>query len=356
MFSASVPETPTSSNANNTNTPNSTYDSNNNSARNIQTKLSLIKADLINSASANSATTSVSSSVSTSSASSAASSSSSTSNLNSCPSKNLHSIIESTINVSTHMASASDLLFGSTTNQQQAPVVKKQDSIDESISENNNNNNKSIDLADISIGINQLDVKSCDSYDDDNDVRVPSDSKLNTSDKNQTPTNNQNSNNHNTTTTNNNANNANIPPSDCSFKSRVLYESFRGKNSTLERPKNHHTRRSILTSTSSVGANSNVNTIFDEHHHNENRKNSNHSTSSQNENDLNKSVDSSRTLSQYRSNNSTEYKRNNSENGQSSNMNTPVSTNRTKTLLRKQLTINTDNSSLSAVLNENIYK
>ena len=40
-----------------------------------------------------------------------------------------------------------------------------------------------------------------------------------------------------------------VPP-DCSVKSRMLYESFRGKNATLERPK-RQVRRSLLNSNSS---------------------------------------------------------------------------------------------------------
>jgi hypothetical protein len=161
------------------------------------------------------------------------------------------------------------------------------------------------------------------------------------------------------------------PPSDCSLKSRVLFESFRGKNSTIERPKRQ--RKSILNSNSSDTGSGNGASISRSHRTSESssydesaqrkilKSNANEtellskafslleakeksdSTDSNNKptmNELNISIDNKLTA----------------QNIESLSLNTPVPSPRSKLMLKKQLTINSDRSALSAILNENVYK
>ena len=166
-----------------------------------------------------------------------------------------------------------------------------------------------------------------------------------------------------------NTNSATVPPSDCSIKSRALYESFRGKNSTLERPKRQ--RESILNSVSSEGGCSHAvssshrtsESSYDESLRAKTIKSSRDLTTSDSEL-LSKafSLLETRELNKDSQNSNKEEIHININNEQtiqkteSLSSNTPTPSPRPKLTLKKQLTINSDKSSLSSILNENLYK
>jgi hypothetical protein len=312
---------------------------------NIQSKLSIIKADLV------ARSMSVSSSSSSTSSSNSNTNSNANSNANSNhPNKGLQSIIESTI--TSQPQSATDLLFGIETNSLNSSLNEKQTKTTQQ------HNKKELDLNDIQIG---LDTKTSMP----NNSSSPISRELNDKIKD----------------LNFNKNAELAGPSDCSFKSRVLYESFRGKSSTIERPKRH--RQSILNSTSSyrtsestddtasfTNANTAAGTL---------KKTSLDSTvnkDSVNSNDtellskafslleakekknaaapatevININVNLDNDLSLMQNVNTNE------NNNSSSSANMPVASPRSKLMLKKQLTINSDKGALSAILNENLFK
>jgi hypothetical protein len=170
--------------------------------------------------------------------------------------------------------------------------------------------------------------------------------------------------------------NAVAQPSDCSLKSRVLYESFRGKNSTIERPK--RTRKSILNSNSSDGGSGNGTSITRSHatsesSYDESAKGKMHQKSSHKDSNTNETELLAKAFSLLESKDKSDLPSNSSkpnleeltislenklvaQNAESISSNTPVPSPRAKLMLKKQLTINTDRSALSAILNENVFK
>ena len=275
--------------------------------------------------------------------------------------KGLQSIIESTI--TNQAQSVTDLLFG---NETSSLNLSMKSNANEDMSKKNHIESE-LDLNDILIGVDrsnpQPNNKSTPNMKKKQSVPTgdESDEELKNLDGFKNPTG---------------------PPSDCSFKSRVLYESFRGKNSTIERPKRQ--RKSILNSTSSGGGmpgagtghrTSESTSSYDEAFH----KRPLTTTKSLNESN---SVDSELlskafSLLETANNNRNDGQRRDKEinlkidnddvNSNSSvkqlslktdsyASNTPVPSPRAKLMLKKQLTINSDNRSLSAVLNENLYK
>jgi trimeric autotransporter adhesin len=133
-------------------------------------------------------------------------------------------------------------------------------------------------------------------------------------------------------TSENKNNNNKQGPSDCSFKSRALYESFRGKPSTLERPR--------AKSRMNLGNLTNNDTLM-KRNRDTSKKTIAEFLAMEDEDDdlienrLEKSINSIQI---------------------DDNKLRKTSTGRVITPLKRQLTINTDKNSLSAILNENLFK
>ena len=301
---------------------NSTINSEN--STNVRSKLSLIKADLAN-------RSSLSSSSSTSS-NLAPGTSDSTAN-----SKALQSIIEST--VTTHAVSATDLLFGDNFSRTKSVSSENDDVIVKNkeikISLNNDEadlnsigsskassviklDGRDLDLNDISIGVDRIDITPPPQTDnDDNDeVYKEEGASQKMATLNLPP--------------------GATPPSDCSLKSRVLYESFRGKVSTLERPRRQ--RKSILNSSIANVASS---TSSYEDSMSQHKKSS--TTLTMNSNDSN-STSTHTADNEFLSNAISAIKQN---------QESSTSSSRT---LKKQLTINSDKYALSSIFNESLLK
>jgi len=165
------------------------------------------------------------------------------------------------------------------------------------------------------------------------------------------------------------------PPSDCSLKSRVLYESFRGKNSTIERPKRQ--RISILNSNSSDNGSGNGASVSRSHGTSESsydesaQRKAVKSNKEPNANDT-ELLSKAFSLLEAKDKNDSQSNKNAkpnmeelnislenkciAQNVESNSSNTPTPSPRSKLMLKKQLTINSDRSALSAILNENVYK
>lgn len=145
---------------------------------------------------------------------------------------------------------------------------------------------------------------------------------------------------------------ASVPP-DCSFKSRMLYESFRGKNATLERPK-RQVRRNILNSNSSYEDGTTATTR---------RKSSiTNSAGSNATSTATTDFNSSETkIANILYTNTAATLKNNSSSVpcnlkaiETTNPSPKISNSNPK--IKKQLTINSDRNSLSFAVNETIYK
>jgi hypothetical protein len=282
------------SDINNQDNNSSTSTTTTNNGKDTQSKLLLIKADLANanksaistpytSAASTATALSSSSSVSTSNSKNA-SSSNNISNSN----KGLHSIIEST--VTNYAASATDLLFGQSFCEKSTETPKKLDKqlslkseYDEpfghsTILEQNNqkslsNNDlpsfdvknglfnlngeviqeRGIDVNDLLEGMNQVDVSlasETSSVDRSLNQQQNADQSVSFNvgnDRNET------------SASKAAAAVVAIEAIDCSVKSKALYESFRGKVSTLERPKNTGRRSMIKSASSMTGCTSSSN-------------------------------------------------------------------------------------------------
>ena len=299
---------------------------------NVRSKLSLIKADLAN-------RSSLSSSSSTSSNLAPGTSDSTASN-----SKALQSIIEST--VTTHAVSATDLLFGDNFSRAKSASSENNDdalfakSKEIKIGLNNDEadlnsiggssskassviklDGRDLDLNDISLGVDRIDITPPPQTDNDDNDEVYKEEgagqKMAT--LNLPP--------------------GATPPSDCSLKSRVLYESFRGKVSTLERPRRQ--RKSILNSSIANVASSA--SSYEDAMSQQHKKSSTTLTMHSNES----SSTSTQADSEFLSNAIGAIK-------QSQETKTPKQ--EASRTLQKQLTINSDKYALSSVFNESLLK
>lgn len=252
----------------------------------------------------------------------------------------IKSAIETKI-ANSYAASASDLLF----NDNKQPSEER----------------KMKDMNDLSNGLNQIDLSFNTSNDEsgnrmDNSAKLVGDLSASLNEEKtidcKLTSHHENENAKLTATTS--------APPDCSFKSRVLYESFRGKNSTLERPK-RLARRSILNSnassedTASVGftsenrKNSTVSAPNPLHNFDESKGSHNNETKIANILYANAVSSNKNTRGSIRSV---------SDSTQLTSVSTPSKqpSISSKTKLKKQLTINSDRQSLSSIVSESVYK
>jgi hypothetical protein len=278
------------SDINNQDNNSSTSTTTTNNGKDTQSKLLLIKADLAN-ANKSALSTPYTSAASTATALSSSSSTSTSNNKNnsnnniSNSNKGLHSIIEST--VTNYAASATDLLFGQSFSEKSTETPKRLDKqlslkseYDEpfghsTILESNNqkslsNNDlpsfdvknglfnlngeviqeRGIDVNELLEGMNQIDislVSETSSIDRSANQQQNADQSVDL---------NYGTERHEASVSKAAAAAVAIESIDCSVKSKALYESFRGKVSTLERPKNTAKRNMVKSASSMTGSTS----------------------------------------------------------------------------------------------------